>query len=285
MDETQSIWKKIWTQLKSLFRSVREPWIGSLQPMELKKAILAEVEREIVAVGGGRKIFPYNHVHVRVLAEKPKDQVVLEAAFGEGIDLEAEIRGLLAERGCSVTHLTVDGSLVEERTEGFGENRFLLELTREDPPPSERPSPESPRPVIELTVMQGGSEQTTHVFDQDRIHIGRLREVLDEHGRLRRRNDLAFSDEDEVDRSVSREHARIQWHGGEPRLIDERSAGGTQIFRAGQSIRVSSRDRRGIRLRDDDLLYFGRAAVRFRLLDGSPSELPESASVETATSP
>ena len=91
-----------------------------------------------------------------------------------------------------------------------------------------------------------------------------MRDVFDGHGRLRRRNHVAFDDEGEQNATVSREHAQIRFsqESGEYRLVDDRSAYGTRIFRDGRPIDVSSRDRRGIRLREGDQIYLGRAVLR-----------------------
>ncbi|HTQ78519.1 MAG TPA: FHA domain-containing protein, partial [Thermoanaerobaculia bacterium] len=83
-------------------------------------------------------------------------------------------------------------------------------------------------------------------------------------GRVKRRNDVAFLEEDDLSQTVSREHARIAWdpESGAFWLRDEGSASGTLLFRAGRSIEVSRHDRRGVKLEDGDEIYLGRAAVR-----------------------
>ena len=77
-----------------------------------------------------------------------------------------------------------------------------------------------PAPAIELTLIKGKAEKEVYTFDQDRILIGRLREVTDEHGRLRRYNDLAFTEDDKESRSVSREQARVERRDEEVWLVD-----------------------------------------------------------------
>jgi pSer/pThr/pTyr-binding forkhead associated (FHA) protein len=96
--------------------------------------------------------------------------------------------------------------------------------------------------------------------------VGHL-EVLDADGRVKHKNDVAFLEEGEVSPTVSREHARIVWDEaeGEYRLRDDGSASGTRLLREGRSLEVSGHDRRGVRLRSGDQLYFGRASVKVTL--------------------
>lgn len=257
-------------KVKGLVRRVQEPWRGSAHPMELQQAILQQLEGDVVGIRADKKVFPYTHMHLWLLAETPRERAVLKASFGDGRELAAAIREHLAALGCPVPDLTLELTLTRKRREEFGDQRFAIERTRRRGRSREAAAPqalaETP-PVVRLTVAKGRAERKTYVLDQDRITIGRLREVTDEHGRLRRLNDIAFADDDEVSRSVSREHARIERREDGLRLIDERSAGGTRIFRAGHSIPVSSRDRRGIQLQSGDLIYLGRAALRLALPD------------------
>lgn len=257
--------KNIWATLSRALRKVKEPWLEGSHPLEMKRAILQEIDRDIVGVGEGKWIYPYTYLEIHLLAENPRQRAILEASLEEGIALEREIRTHLAERGCHLTQLYVDVTIVSERTELFGERRFVIKKCRQ-----RRETPVDRQPTVTLTVVRGKAEKEVYTFDKDRIFVGRIREVTDEHGRPRRHNDIAFSDEDDDSVTVSRAHARIERRGGELWVIDERSGGGTQIRRAGRMIRVSSRDRRGIRLEDGDLIYFGLAAVLLGSRDSSP---------------
>ena len=101
------------------------------------------------------------------------------------------------------------------------------------------------RPALVLTITQGKAGQRVYSFDShDRIMLGRLDEVLDEEGRVKRRNDVAFLEEGEVNRTVSREQARILWdaESAEYRLRTEPGASGTRILRDGRTIDVTIPD-------------------------------------------
>jgi pSer/pThr/pTyr-binding forkhead associated (FHA) protein len=89
--------------------------------------------------------------------------------------------------------------------------------------------------------------------------------VEDASGRILHRNDLAFEQEDEHGRSVSRRHALFFRDGIGFRVCDLTSAGGTWILRDGRNIKVSSRVDEGIGLRDGDLVYLAQAGVQVKL--------------------
>jgi hypothetical protein len=86
---------------------------------------------------------------------------------------------------------------------------------------------------------------------------------------MHRRNDLAFVEDSEENRSVSREHAHIDRDNttGEYRLFNDRwyergADCGTRIVRDGVSIEVH-RDTRGRRLEPGDEIHLGRAILIF----------------------
>jgi pSer/pThr/pTyr-binding forkhead associated (FHA) protein len=88
---------------------------------------------------------------------------------------------------------------------------------------------------------------------------------------LFRRNDLAFTEDTKVNRTVSREHAHIVYDkaAGEYRLFNDHwykrgdaGALATWIVRDGLSVEVH-RTPRGTRLESGDEIHFGKAVVRF----------------------
>ena len=100
------------------------------------------------------------------------------------------------------------------------------------------------------------------------MHIGREVDVY-RNGGILRRNDLAFVEDGEVNASVSREHAHIDYDQttGECRLFNDRwyargSDCGTRIVRDGVSVEVH-RDTRGTRLESGDEIHLGRAILSF----------------------
>jgi pSer/pThr/pTyr-binding forkhead associated (FHA) protein len=119
-----------------------------------------------------------------------------------------------------------------------------------------------------LVVSQGSSNTPELPLDKPRVHIGREVDVY-RNGGMHRRNDLAFVEDSEENRSVSREHAHIDRDSttGEYRLFNDRwyergADCGTRIVRDGVSIEVH-RDTRGRRLERGDEIHLGRAVLIF----------------------
>lgn len=269
--------------LSDLFTRLRRwthPWETGASPMELRRAVLEEVERRVVAVGGGRRIFPYDRVEVHLLAD-PGEAEVLEAVAREGWDLPAEVRERLRAREAEVPpQLQVSVRVEEEGGPEYGDRRFHVRYEKDrdprhgaedgSPAAGSRGAPPpaaAGRSVLELTVMQGKASRRVYLAEGERVMLGRLAEVLDADGRVRRRNDVAFLDEGEVNETVSREHARITWDEATASwwLRDEQSAYGTRIFREGRSIEVAGSDRRGVRLCAGDEVHLGRACLKVGL--------------------
>ena len=146
----------------------------------------------------------------------------------------------------------------------FGDRHYALAFRKAAEKEDEGPGRVAVRPALHLTVLKGQAVREAYDLDADRIYLGRLEEVLDTAGRVKRRNDVAFVEEGELNQTVSREHARIAWDPASHAfwLRDEGSASGTLLFRSGRSIEVSRHDRRGVKLEDGDEVYLGRAAVR-----------------------
>jgi hypothetical protein len=264
-----------------------KPWMKGTSPLEIRRAILDDVETHVVAVGEGRRIFPHNHLRVHLLVADPEERVRMEAVVREGWDLQREVAERLAERGAPVpADLAVEVALDAEAHPRFGERRFYVEYLREEasPPPSPPGAATSAigataaavlagagaaRPTLELTVLKGVATQRVYELDGPRVFLGRLEEVVDPDGRVRRRNDVAFLEVGEVNSTVSREHARISWdaESGDYWLRAEQNASGTRIYRSGRAIDVSSHDRRGVRLLGGDEIYLGRACLKVGMRD------------------
>lgn len=107
-----------------------------------------------------------------------------------------------------------------------------------------------------------------------RTNIGRTTDVFKVDGSSRR-NDLAFTEDTEINRTVSREHAHILFSKktGEYRLFNDRwrKAGnksdtgcGVWIIRDGISQSVHH-NTRGTVLKSGDEIHLGRAIIRFQL--------------------
>jgi hypothetical protein len=88
---------------------------------------------------------------------------------------------------------------------------------------------------------------------------------------LARRNDIAFGEQDEISRSVSREHAHIVYsqETGDARIVNDRiykgeANCGTYIIRNGFAMAVH-RNARGTLLASGDQIQLGQALLRFKV--------------------
>ena len=130
------------------------------------------------------------------------------------------------------------------------------------PTPVPRPAAEPPR--LKLAVGTGNADQRSYIFSGGRIDIGRRAEVVDQRQRLIRTNHIAFAeDETEINQSVSRRHAHIEFSAADRcyRLWDDRSAQGTSIIRSGRTIKVPA-GARGTKLATGDEIALGHARLR-----------------------
>jgi hypothetical protein len=269
-------------------RDLLKPWMKGGSPIEISRAILDDAESRVMAVGEGKRIYPHNHLRVHLLATDPDERVRLEAAVQEGWDLQREIAERLADRGCPLpAGFRLEVVFDEETSPRYGDRRFYVEYLKDERPaapaaptvagPIAGPAPIAAggRPALELTVLKGNATQRVYNLDGPRVFLGRLDEVVDSDGRVRRRNDVAFREEGEINSTVSREHARISWdaESGGYWLRAEQNASGTRIYRGGRTIDVSAHDRRGVRLQPGDEVYLGRACVKIAMRE--PREEPE----------
>jgi FHA domain len=246
------------------------PWVAGTEPLEIHRALLEDVEAQVVAVGGGRRVFPFDRVEVKLLATTPEEVSRLHAIAREGWDLEREVRERLKGNGARFPEgLAILVEVTEQDGPEFGGRRYALAFRKTDQGEAELPA-RAVRPLLRLAVLKGKAVRDAYELAADRVYLGRLEEVLDAAGRIKRRNDVAFLEEGELEQTVSREHARIAWDPESSAfwLRDEGSASGTLLFRAGRSIEVSRHDRRGVRLESGDEIYLGRAALKVEIDQG-----------------
>jgi FHA domain len=255
------------------------PWTKGSEPLEIRRAILEDAESRVVAAGGGKRLFPYNRIRIHLLAPDPRERTELEAIVQEGWNLPEEIAARLRERGAPVPpDLDVQVTFDAEPRPEYADRRFFLAYERTEtaaapvaaPGQPMRPGRRPVRPVLELTVVKGVAAQRVYTVTADRIHIGRMAEIVDSEGRVKRRNDLAFQEDGEINQTVSREHARIAWDEttGGWWLRAEQPAAATRIFREGRTIDIPAHDRRGVRLAAGDEVYLGRACLKVGMRAG-----------------
>jgi len=274
-------------QIEKRFERLAERTDVTLQPIELKKRILDDVEALVEAAGRGRRVLPFNWIGVRFAAADPRRQAAVEAVLADAGGLQHAVEARLAEIGCPLPEaFAVEASFVEAVGDETGgprpyalicERRVRAAGRSASSGRGESVSPAAasaigpgPTPVARLVVVKGEAAEPTVVFASDRINIGRIEEVLDKDHRVVRRNHLVFSEvESPINQTVSRAQAHVSLTAeGEYRLYDDHSTYGTRIFRSGRTLEIPSGSPRGVKLLAGDEIYFGQACARFEIAEG-----------------
>jgi hypothetical protein len=228
---------------------------------EVRLALLDEVKAKSHRVSG-RPVFPYNRVCVRLRGVSEQHSGMLSSGFFVAF-CERELRDSLTRARCR-----------------FPDDLQVAVVTSPELPAPEQPwlsvtaeSQEKTAPTRKtgrLVVVRGAANEKELLLSKARTNIGRTAEIYRADGPSRR-NDLAFSEGGDVNRTVSREHAHILYvkTAGEYRLFNDRpsttdGACGLWIIRDGLS-RAVQRDSRGVKLHHGDEIHLGRAVLRFAL--------------------
>lgn len=232
---------------------------------EIRLALLDQVRTHSYRAGG-RKVFPYDLVRLSLRGIERSRGAAFHGKFFRQY-LEQELRTSLVKSDCrfpEALHVDVETS---PALPGPGEEWLHVETLA-------RHVADGALPAARLVVIEGEATVPTLALGRENVYIGRTAEVYRAEG-MRRRNDLVFAADTEVNRTVSREHAHIAFDESsiEYRLHNDRwyALGGpgggpcaTWIVRKGVSEPVH-RGARGAKLEHGDELRFGRAAVRFEL--------------------
>jgi hypothetical protein len=228
---------------------------------EIRFAVLEEVNRNSYRAGA-RMVFPFDLVRLSLRGVEEGRAAVFRSSFFQRY-LEHEIGGNLRENAVR-----------------FPEKlRVAVDVTTGLPLPQEpwmtvavqsQAEIQAALAPARLTVRTGSANVPELAIGKPRVYIGREVDVY-RNGGLHRRNDLAFAEDSEANRSVSREHAHIDVdkNTGEYRLFNDRwyergTDCGTRIVRNGVSFEVQ-RDTRGTRLESGDEIHLGRAILIFNV--------------------
>jgi hypothetical protein len=240
------------------------------EPLEIRRAILGDIEQKIEPVGRDKKMFPFRQLRVRLFASDPQRRAIFKAVFVENRRLEKHIVELLRRNYVDLpADLHVSVSLVKRAllADGSGALDYCVDYESE-PAKAQLKREMSVLPDVHLTTLRGHTTKKSYRLTKSRINLGRLAEVIDHHHRVVRRNDVVFQEGGtDLDQTVSREHAhiRLDEKTGEFRLHDDGSAYGTRILREDQTIEVQASNRRGAKLCPGDEIFLGQASLRFNV--------------------
>jgi len=236
---------------------------------EIRITVLDEVRKKIQRAGG-KALFPYNVVRI-VLRANPADAAVFERDFFRKF-FEEEVRNDLVKNACRFpADLRVQIQIDDGGSNAKGK-WLRVEITAEETPTAIE-EPRSKR-TARLVVVSGAANKPEIALQKMRTNIGRLAEVYKAEG-LSRRNDLAFAEDNPINRTVSREHAHIIYDKktGEYRLFNDRwykrgnkaeQNCGLWIVRDGLGQEVH-RDTRGTRLVLGDEIHLGKAVLKLQI--------------------
>jgi pSer/pThr/pTyr-binding forkhead associated (FHA) protein len=217
----------------------------------------------------GKMVFPFNVVRIHLSGVPEKQAETFQSEFLSKY-FEEELRGGLARS----SYRFPDDLRVEMLTSpvmpGPKENWIRVEAETVAPPPREAATPALARPA--LLIVQGTANVTELRIEKVRTNIGRTIDVYKSEGPSRR-NDLAFEEDTEVNRTVSREHAHLMWDkkSGEVRIFNDRwyktgpdseANCGIWIVRDGLSQPIH-RNARGVALKAGDEIHLGTAILAF----------------------
>jgi hypothetical protein len=227
---------------------------------EIRLALLDAARARCQRISG-KQVFAFNKVTVTVRGIRESDEDVWRSQFVHHI-FESELRAGLAKASVRFPEdLTVE---VNSTPDFPSPSEDWISISIDMKP--RNPTAAVPRHA-RLIVLQGTANLPEMPISKSRTNVGRTIDVQRVNGPSRR-NDLAFSDESAVNRSVSREHAHIIFSKarGEYRLFNDRTyADGNcrlWILRDGLSQAVPH-DARGVQLRSGDEIHFGSAVVSF----------------------
>jgi hypothetical protein len=262
-----SVTGPLWDVARTLHTRVRSffdapPGAGA-EPLELLQAALDELETKAQPSGRGSRIFPYARVVVHV-AQPGADRAAIEAIFGQ---LDVRLRERLAEIRCEIPAALVTSVSVTDGATGDSP-MLRVECSAGDQDPSRSPVADQ---IVELQVRvsKGQCDRADYTFKGGIVSIGRGAEPADAFGRVRR-NDVGFLDvRDGITETGARAHARIEFDLvlRAYLLFNESSSNPTFLVRGGRSMRVTPRDRRGVRLESGDRVQLGRAVIDVAIVE------------------
>jgi hypothetical protein len=244
-----------------------------LEPIEIRKAALDEIEDLVQPSGRARRVFPFDRVIVEVVAPDARRRAAMEAVLGQDSDLASAVADRLEAAGCAVPRgLDVRAKMLRRPGADWETGRVfrvLCDKAVERPSAAVSAGAAAGRTAT-LTVLKGEATRKTWVLAAERTNIGRLGEVVDKDKRVVRRNHLVFTErEDAINPTVSRAHAHISTTpDGGFRLFDDHSSYGTRIFRGGRTIPIPTGSPRGTKLQPGDEVYIGQACLRFDVKEG-----------------
>lgn len=229
---------------------------------EIRIAVLDAVKSKSHRVGG-RNVFPFDLIRIQLLGI-PEDQADVFASDFLTNYISGEIKTALARSSFRYPETLRVEIYTAANLPAEGEVWLSVETSLQNAATVHVP----PSGPARLIVLQGNANEPELLLSKPRTNIGRNAEVYHASGPSRR-NDLAFTEDNDVNRTVSREHAHIQYSPktASYRLFNDRyykgdANCGLWIVREGLSQPVH-RTPRGTLLKSGDEIHLGTAVLQF----------------------
>lgn len=241
------------------------PLDAEAKPIEVREAIIEDIEQQVESASAGRRVLPFNRVTVAVLAADKLSKARLQAAL---VGLQESVVARLAEIRCAIPNgLVIETRYVTRPPAAWApDQRLALNYDLRDAPDAPVAAPRE-TPGLQITIARGQATHPSYTFAESQIHIGRSAQPVDGRGRPRTNHVAFLEDGDEHSRTVGRAHASIRYdiERREYRVFDDGSHNGTRVMRGGELFEVKPHDPVGVRLRCGDEIQVGTAALRVEM--------------------
>ena len=235
-------------------------------PLEVREAIIEDIEQRAESAGAGRRVLPYNHVTVTMLAADKPSRARLQAAL---TGLQESIVGRLAELRCVIpAGFAVETRYITRPPAAWAPRQRLAFTYDQRSGQADTPIAAPNEPArLRITITRGQATHASYTFAESHILIGRSAQPIDGRGRPRTNHVVFLEDGDDHTRTVGRAHASIRYDTArrEYRVFDDGSHNGTRIMRDGALFEVKPHDPVGVTLRSGDEIQVGTAALRIQI--------------------
>jgi hypothetical protein len=268
-----------------------------LDPPSFAGEIARQYQMKRLPWQDGQNYLP-NIIHIFVPPLRPKELEEVEAIFNSSTFLE-HIYTYVGGLGCKLfdflrVEIDVLPGMPIKRVSGRSSGRCLVRMEW----PNTKQSSSGldvvveanaqkilrvalPKPEIDhfalLQPINARTYRDHYLIIKKQTHLGRARNVIGGKGELVLCNDFAFArTSDKANKTISRQHALIEFRDGDFYLIDSGSRSGTAIQRFEQQwheIAVPQKSETGVRLADRDIIRLGSALLSFESINQEQLEL------------
>ena len=244
------------------------PLDGEAKPLEIREAIIEDIEQRVESAGAGRRVLPYNRVTVTVLAADKPSRARLQAALA---GLQESVAARLSEIRCAIpAGFAIETRYVTRPAPAWAvDQRLAFDYHVREAAAAPTAAPEEP-PRLQITIARGQATDVSYTFAESHVRIGRSAQPFDGRGRPRTNQVVFLEDGDDHSRTVGRAHASIRYDSArrEYRVFDDGSHNGTRVMRDGALFEVTPQDPVGVTLRTGDEIQVGTAALRVEIAAG-----------------